>query len=301
MRETHTRRLRRALALACALLATASLATAPRATRAAAVEAQDKLTAEEVVAKHLESIGPAGARSGVQTLVVAGTSRASWKARNTSGAIDGQLVIASKDDKSVLGMSFPAPNYPGEKFGYDGRKLTVGYIKPGVRSVLGTFLLTNGEVMKEGLIGGTLSSAWAMANLAERKAKVEYAGTAKVGDVTAHKLRYSPSKGSDLQITLFFDASNFRHVRTQYDRHTGARLAAGGAEAQAGQRAGRTRLVEDFSEFRREGKLTLPHRYKLVLEIENQTGTSTDAWEMELSQFAFNEDLEDGGFDVEGK
>lgn len=301
MREIRTRRLRRALALACALIATASLAAASRATPHAAPAADDKMTAEEVVAKHLESIGPAAARTGVQTLVVAGTSRASWKSRNTSGAIDGQLVIASKDDKSVLGMSFPAPNYPGEKFGFDGRKLTVGYIKPGIRSVLGTILLTNGEIVKEGLIGGTLSSAWALANIAERKAKLEYAGTAKIGDVTAHKLRYSPSKGSDLQITLFFDAANFRHVRTQYDRVTGSRLSAGGIDAQAGQRSGRMKMVEDFSDFKREGKLTLPHRYKLVLEIENQTNLSTDTWEMTLSQFVFNEDLEDSGFDVEGK
>ena len=300
MRENRTRRLRRALALACALVATASLAAASRATHAAPA-ADDKMTADEVVAKHLESIGPAAARTGVQTLVVAGTSRATWKSRNTSGAIDGQLVIASKDDKSVLGMSFPAPNYPGEKVGYDGKKFTVGYIKPGVRSVLGTFLLNNGEIVKEGLLGGTLSSAWALANLSERKAKLEYAGTAKVNDRPAHKLRYSPNKGSDLQITMFFDAANFRHVRTQYDRVTGSRLSAGGIDAQAGQRSGRMRLVEDFSEFKQEGKLNLPHRYKLVLEIENQTNLSIDAWEMTLSQFAFNEDLEDSGFDVEGK
>jgi hypothetical protein len=296
MRETRTRRTWRALALACALLAVPLANTSPLA-----LAAQDKMTAEEVVAKHLESIGPAAARTNVKTLVVAGTSRASWKARNTSGAIDGQIVLASKDNKSVLGMAFPASNYPGEKFGYDGKKFTVGYIKPGVRSVLGTFVLTNGEIIKEGLLGGTLSSAWALANIAERKAKLEYAGTAKVGDVQAHKLRYSPSKGSDLQITLFFDASNFRHVRTQYDRLAGSRLGTGGVDNQAQQRGNRYRLVEDFSDFKKEGSLTLPHKYKMQLEIEAQTGTSIDAWEIALSQFAFNEDLEDSGFDVEGK
>ena len=78
-------------------------------------------------------------------------------------------------------------------------------------------------------------------------------------------------------------------------------MAAGGIDRQAGQRSTRFRLIEDFSDFKQEGKLTLPHRYKLVLEIDNQTNMSTDGWEMTLSQFAFNEDLEDSGFDVEGK
>jgi hypothetical protein len=295
MRLSRTGRLR--LALACALLA----ATPATTSRAATAAAEDKMKAEDLVARHLESIGPAGARSGVQTLVAAGSSRALIKARTaTNASIDGTVVLASKEDKSVFGMAFPSPNYTGEKFGFDGKKFTVGYLRPGVRSTLGSFLLIHGEVFKEGLIGGTLSTAWALANLAERKAKLEYGGAAKIGDLAVHKLRYSPNKGSDLQITLFFDANNFRHVRTQYDRVAGARLSAGGVDSQAGQRAPRYRMIEDFSDFRQEGKLTLPHGYKLVLEIENTAGTSTNTWEMSFSQFAFNEDLEDSGFDVDG-
>ena len=59
MRKTRTPRTRRRLALACALLV-ALLPSTPRATSVA--PADDKLKAEDVVAKHQAAIGPEAAR-----------------------------------------------------------------------------------------------------------------------------------------------------------------------------------------------------------------------------------------------
>ncbi|HEX7314848.1 MAG TPA: hypothetical protein VF297_13055 [Pyrinomonadaceae bacterium] len=295
MFKTRTPRSRRALALACALLA-ALLPSTPRA--AGAVPTQDKMKAEDVIAKHLESLGPEAARSAAKTRIVGGTSRAIFKARSTSGAIDGQVVLASDDHKLVLGMKFDAPNYPGERFGFDGKRFTVGYLTPGVRSPLGNFAQTHGEIFKEGLIGGTLTSAWPLLNLSERKAKLEYGGTDKVNDRPVHKLKYYPNKGSDVKITLFFDAETFQHVRTQYDRIIGAKLGSG-VDASASQRETRYRIVEDFGDYKEESKLKLPHSYKLQLEIEKTGGNSLDRWEMTLDQFAFDQEIDDRMFNVE--
>jgi hypothetical protein len=297
MFKTRTPRTCRALALAFALLA-ALLPSTPRA--AGAPSADDKLKAEDVVAKHLEAIGPQAAREAAQTRIVGGTSRAIFKARSTSGAIDGQVVIASDDNKVVLGMKFDAPNYPGERFGFDGKKFTVGYLTPGVRSQIGTFALTNSEIFKEGLVGGTLTSAWALLNLSERKAKVEYGGTDKVNDRLVHKLKYYPNKGSDLKITLYFDAETFQHVRTQYDRVVGAQLGRGGVDSSASQRETRYKIIEDFGDYKEEGKLKLPHSYKIQLEIEKTGGGSLDRWEMTLNQFAFDQEIDDRMYNVEG-
>ncbi|HEX8128551.1 MAG TPA: hypothetical protein VF527_05565, partial [Pyrinomonadaceae bacterium] len=247
------------------------------------------MKAEDVIAKHLESIGTAAARTEAQSRVVVGTSRAVFKARNNAGAIEGRTVMASENNKVLFGMGFDNPDYIGEKFGFDGKKFTVGYLKPGIRSTLGSFILIHDNVFKEGLMGGTLSSAWPLLNLAERKVRLEYAGTDKIGDLPVHKIRYMPSKGSDLQISLFFDAKTFQHVRTQYDRVAGARFSAGGVDSQASARAARYRMTEDFSDYKKEGNLTLPHSYKLQLEIENTGGTSVHKWEMHLGQFAFNQ------------
>lgn len=296
MFKTHTPRTLSRLALACALLA-ALLPSAPGAT--AAPKGDDKMKAEEIIAKHLEAIGPQAALKAAQTRVVGGTSHAVFKARSSSGAIDGQVVIASDDDKVILGMKFDAPNYPGEKFGFDGRKFTVGYLTPGVRSPLGNFALTNSEIFKEGLVGGTLTSAWALLNLSERKAKVEYAGADKVNDRAVHKLKYYPNKGSDLKITLFFDAETYQHVRTQYDRVVGARLGSGGIDSSASQRETRYKIVEEFGDFKEEGKLKLPHSYKLQLEIDKTGGNSFDRWEMTLNQFAFDQEIDERMFNVE--
>jgi hypothetical protein len=296
MLKTRTPRTRRRLALACALFV-ALLPSMPRATSAA--PAEDKMKAEDVIAKHLEAIGTEAAREAAETRIIGGTSRAIFKARSTSGAIDGQVVIASNENKVVLGMKFEAPNYPGERFGFDGKKLTIGYLTPGVRSQLGLFALTNSEIFKEGLVGGTLTSAWPLLNLSERKAKIEYGGTDKVNDRPAHKLKYYPNKGSDLKITLFFDAETFQHVRTQYDRVIGARLGTGGVDSSAGQRETRYKIIEDFGNYKEEGKLKLPHSYKLQLEIEKTGGNSLDRWEMNLDQFSFDQEIDERMYNVE--
>jgi hypothetical protein len=296
MFKTRTPHTRRALALTCALLA-ALLPSTPRA--AVAAHADDKMKAEDVIAKHLEALGPRAARDAAKKRIVAGSSRAIFKAQAGSGAIDGQIVIASDEDKVVLGMKFEAPNYPGERFGFDGKKLTVGYMQPGVRSLLGNFALTNGEIFKEGLVGGTLTSAWPLLNVAERKAKVEYAGTDKVNDRLVHKLKYYPAKGSDLKITLYFDAETFQHVRTQYDRVVGARLGTSGVDSSASQRETRYKIVEEFGDYKEEGKLKLPHSYKLQFEIDKTNGSSLDRWEMTLDQFAFGQEIDNRMFNVE--
>ncbi|MDT5061396.1 MAG: hypothetical protein QOH63_1855 [Acidobacteriota bacterium] len=298
MREIRVRHHCRTLIFICALTAALlSLTTSISSTTLAV----DKMTAEDVIAKHLESIGSAEARSGAHSRVVVGTSHGIFNARNRVGLVDGRFVLGSIDHKVLYAMAFPSPDYPSEKFGFDGKKFTVGYLKPGVRSTLGSFILIHDTVFKEGLMGGTLSSAWPFLNLAERKAKLEYAGTEKIGEQLVHKLKYSPNKGSELEVTLYFDAKTFQHVRTQYERVVGAKLTGGGIDNQAGQRATRYKMIEDFSDYKKEGGLNLPHKYKLELSIDNTNGTSIHKWEMNLDQFSFNQEIDEKGFDVEAK
>jgi hypothetical protein len=263
--------------------------------------AVDKMSPEDVIAKHLESIGSAEARSSAQSRVIVGASHLTFKVRNNTGVIEGRVVLGSVDHKILYAMSFPSPDYPSEKFGFDGKKFSVGYLKPGTRSTLESFILIHEMVFKEGLMGGTLSSAWPLLNIAERKAKLEYDGTEKIGSQLTHKLKYSPNKGSDLEITLYFDATTFQHVRTQYERVVGARLSSGGIDSQASQKASRYKMTEDFSDYKQEGKLNLPHTYKLQLDIETTTGSSSHKWEMKLSDFAFNQEIDENGFNVEAK
>ncbi|HZG51432.1 MAG TPA: hypothetical protein VEZ40_04785 [Pyrinomonadaceae bacterium] len=294
MRKIRLRR--RALTLFCALIAAPLFLTN---TLTSTALAQDKMKAEEVVAKHLESLGTQAARARASSRVAAGISRAVFKGRTGIGAIDGRTVLASENNKILFGMGFDNPDYVGEKFGFDGKKFTVGYLRPGERSTLGSFILIHDTIFKEGLMSGVLSSAWPLLNLAERKPRLEYAGTDKIGDQPVHRLKYMPNKGSDLQISLYFDAKTFQHVRTLYERVAGAGFSGGGIDAQTKQEARRFKMTEDFSDFKEEGKLILPHTYKLVLEIQNRQGTTIHKWDMSLDQFAFNQPIEEKSFNVE--
>jgi hypothetical protein len=279
---------------------------------------KEKLTAEEVLARHLKSIAAPEDLAAIKTRVIAGTSVFNLRSPGT-GQNSGAAVLFSEAHKSVIAMSFPnAADYPAEKFGYDGDKLVVSYIRPGARSTLGDFIFQRGGIYKEGLVGGTLSTAWALLNLDTSKVKLEYGGLKKVDGKEAHVLRYVPKKGSDLKIAMFFDAETFQHVRTEYKQLVSAQMGAsapsmgtkptlgGGGGAATGvdapkdqQRELHYDLEETFSDFKQEGKLTLPHTYKIKLRLEKRQGPTYQAeWEIVLTKFSFNQPLEAGWFDV---
>ena len=98
------------------------------------------------------------------------------------------------------------------------RNLSASQFKPGLRTSLAQFFLTNDVLFKEGIVGGILSSSWPLLNLKDKNPKLEYAGLKKVGGKQMHALKYTARKGSDLKILLFFDAETFQHLRSEYER-----------------------------------------------------------------------------------
>jgi hypothetical protein len=257
-----------------------------------------KLSAEEIIAKHLEAIGPAETRNSVTSRIFSGTVVVTFREPST-GQLGGRVVLASVDTKNMLAMVFDnSTNYPHEKVGYDGSEVSSSYLRPGARSTLGDFLITHKTVIKNGLIGGELSQAWPLIDLAGRKAKVETAGTKKIGDRQTYQLKFSPSGGSDLRISLFFDAETFHHVRTEYNRTVASQIGAT-PELSSRQSETRYKMVEDFSDFRKAGGLTLPHNYRILLELTSQRGQFKAEWEMTFLQFEYNQKIDVTTFDVD--
>ncbi len=290
---TRGNRLRKFLAVASLLTIACALLAAPPKSSA------QKLKAEEVVARHLESIGSAKDRAAVTTRIIAGTSQVIFRTP-PPGQATGRAVLASEGIKNLIGMSFPSPVYPREELGFNGNSFIAAYVTPGTRSSLGSFLMTHDLIFKQGLMGGTLSSAWPLLDVAARGAQLEYAGTRKVDDRTLHEIKYMPHAGSDLKISLFFDQQGFQHVRTEYQRTipapTGVRDYANVQEREI-----RYKMVEEFSGFKKEGALTLPHVYKIKLSIDNQNGTFLAEWTITLTQFAFNEKIDPTAFSIATK
>jgi hypothetical protein len=258
----------------------------------------DKLTVDEIVSKHLDSIGTVKARSEAGSRIIVGTTQVTFRSRGIAQA-DGGAVLASDGAKSMVTMKFESSQYPYEKIGFDGSKVTAYQLPGASYSSLGSFARANPEMFKEGLIGGTLSSAWPLLNLLNRKAKLESVGTKKVDSRQLVEIRYLPRGGSDLKISLFFDAQNLQHVRTVYEKVISAQMGRT-VDQSARMTEIRYRLVEEFSDFKTEGGLTLPHTYKIHLEQQGSAAQYSD-WVMTLVSFAFNQHLEAKDFDVSGE
>jgi len=258
--------------------------------------ATDRLKPEELIAKHLQSIGTATARASVATRIIAGTSQVIFRTP-PPGQATGRAVMASEGNKSLIGMSFQSPVYPREELGFNGNSFIAAYVTPGIRSSLGGFLMTHDLIFKQGLMGGTLSSAWPLLDLNARGPQLEYAGTRKVGNRTLHELKYLPRGGSDLQIKLFFDQETFTHVRTEYERVIAA-PTGDRAYANVQEREVRYKMVEEFSDFKKEGELTLPHTYKINLAVDSQNGTFLADWMITLTQFSFNQKIDPRSFTI---
>lgn len=263
------------------------------------VRADEKMKPEELVAKHLDAIGSATDRAAVKTRVVLGVSKYVRHGPG-GGTTEGRVVLASENEKYMLGMKFGVPGYDVESVGFDGKDLTVGYVSPGVRSVLESFFRNHESTFKHGLLAGTLSSSWPLLTLSGEKARLRYSGIKKVDGTNLHQLKYQPRKGSDLEISLFFDSDTFHHVRTEYTRVVSANIGTGGVDSSANQTETRYKLIESFGDFRKEGTLTLPHAYRIKLEITGGNARNViDEWTLSLTDFVFNQPINAADFVVD--
>lgn len=257
-----------------------------------------KLTAEQVITKHLESLGSAEARASVKSRVIQGTVLATVRIGG-GGELKGGAVMASQGPMSLIGLIFGTQDYGKEKMAFDGNKLTLGELRPGTRTRLGGFFLTHDIIFKEGLIGGALSASWPLLDVAGHNPKLRYSGTKKIDGRQAHVIEYEPRSGGNLDIKLFFDAETFQHVRTEYFQEFLAPTVSR-PEIAAGQQGTRLKFTEDFSDYHKEGGLTLPHTYKMQLTFESERNPLLQDWVVSLNQFLFNKELDIKQFNATG-
>ncbi|HEY0429177.1 MAG TPA: hypothetical protein VGC76_15460 [Pyrinomonadaceae bacterium] len=260
-----------------------------------AVSAQ-KMKPEDILSKHLESIGTSAARAAVKSQIAVGDITVQYITRKNQTA-QGRAVFASSGAKNFFGMNLNAADYTMDRFSFDGSKSKASYVRAGTRSVLGNFLLSNDVILKESLLGGTLATSWALFDVESRKAKLSFDGTKKINGKETYVLSYSPKAG-DVSIKLYFDKETFRHVRTEYKRTFSAAIGLTPNDS-AKYDEGRLTVTEDFSDFKKEKDLTLPHGYRLNYSIIGQNGTNEIEWKVNLTEFAFNQTLDEKTFDAE--
>lgn len=253
-----------------------------------ACAADDPKSADELLAKHLAAIGTPEARAAVKSRGVDGPAHFNFVMGGGGGSAEGQMKMATEGRKLRLVVNLGTQNYTGEDFVSDGSKVSVAGFVSGKKSLLGAFVYQRPEVLKEGLLGGVLSTGWALLDVADRKAKLKYSGRKKIGTQELLELKYEPKKTSDnVQVHMYFDPTTYRHVMTIYEATipvTAARsMNPNAASAQNGQlsQEGHQILKETFGAFKTLDGITLPSQWAIEM-TDDVHATNTMKWDFTI-------------------
>ena len=244
-----------------------------------------KLSVDEIIAKHLESVGTAEARAALKSRIAQGTVQFSERITGTIH-LDGKASIVSQANKVKVAFGFATPQYPGEQLVFDGQNVQVALIDQQSRSRLGNFVVVEPEILREGVFGGVLSMGWPLLNAKESGVKLKSEGTKKVADRELYALSYTPKKrnnSGDLSVLLYFDPATFHHVLTIY------RLAAAPVEqGQTTDPSSVTTTVEErFDDFHVVDGVTLPLSWDVRARVEPGKALEYE-WKVTLSNVTHN-------------
>ncbi len=258
-----------------------------------------ELTSEQVLEKHLESVGKQAKREGLKTLFAAGLSEFESKSPVIKGG--GKAVVVSDANNLYFAMSLNSREYPFEKIGAFGSKISLPFINAGNRSLLGSFLNGHPKILTDSLFCGAMSLRWIFGVAEKRKLKMRSGGVKKIEGQSVHVLEVlsTTSGAEDFKIRLYFDMENFRHVRSEYRRTVQAGRIIFGQQNQ--QSDSRLDLTEEFSDFKSVDGLTLPHAYKVTFSSNSNSAQYESSWGIKISTYYFNQKLAPGFFTFDVK
>jgi hypothetical protein len=269
------------------LIAAASTAPPARA---------QKLKAEELIAKHLQSLGAADKVKATKSRVTSGAAQVAFRVGG-AGNLSGKGNILSSGNASRMGFLFSALDYPGEQIAFDGSKVSTGYVSPGNRSPLSNFVYENDVLLKEGLLFGSLSTSWALLDVAAKQPKLDSNGLKKIDGRQLHELKYQAKRGNgNVQAFLYFDPETFRHVRSQFKVEVPLSKMTNITDS---AELARYLIVEQFEEFKEVDGLMLPHSYKLDYTIDSPRGGILTGWTFVIDRITHNEPIERQLFSVQ--
>jgi len=256
------------------------------------------LSAEDVVARHLDAIAPATVRASTKSRAVQGTAVYRILVGG-SGSVEGKSGMVSEDHKLRFMVKFQRSDYRGEQFIFNDGKFEIAFANDDqTRSPFADFVRTHEAILREGLFGGVLSMNWALLDVPGRKPKLTYEGLKKIEGQQLHEMRYQPRKSSDLEIQLYFDPETFLHVRTVYTLSIGSNVGQDITQS-AKQRPERIRLEERFSNFKDVDGQRLPEHWNIQFTRELPSGSTTvTEWDLSEGQIDNNIGLDPKNFEA---
>jgi hypothetical protein len=275
------------------------------------------LKPDELVAHHLDSLGTAVARAANRSRVVQGTARFKILVGG-GGELEGKGAVVSSERKLNIMMKFPN-DYKGEQFISDGDKSSIAATTAEHRlTIFGEFVMSQPVLLQEGLLGGTLSTAWALSNLDHNHPHLSGGGQKKADGRQLLDLHYQPKKSSEMEIHMYFEPETYRHVLTVYSISLASGLGSAvpsitdqvGLTTPGGQSGSdptrsskqqqiRYTLEERFSDFNTTDGITLPSHYNIHFTQEAQDGkTTVFEWDITANEISENMSLDPRNFQV---
>jgi hypothetical protein len=254
---------------------------------------------DDLIAKHLNSIGTAEARATLKSLAIQGTLRFKILVGGAGEAV-GSWGRVSEQRKSNFVMRFGTGNWRGEQFIYDGSKPTFAAATlTHEYTTFAQFVSGHDFIIKDGILGGVLSTAWALENLDPNRLKLHSIGHKKINGLELEGIECFSKGGSDMTVKMYFDPDTHRHVMTIYSVENVPRNVDNGINRSAQQQQLRYTIEERFSEFQPYEQIMVPHHYDLQYTEELQNGsTRIYDWDMTADNIHSNVQLDPSNFEL---
>jgi hypothetical protein len=275
--------------------------------------ADNDLNPQKLVAEHLKSLGGPALLAKIKSRIITGQSSVEF-VQGMSGKMQGapnlSFMFISEGPRLAIAIKFSDTNYPGEYFANDGKEVTVGHITPGQKSPIAEFLFMNNGIIKEGLLGGALSTYWPLLDIEKRQPSLKLRKS-KIEGRELYELEYLPKTGlRNMKIRLYFDPATYSHVRTEYkvqvrgDSSVGNRAGfdplgesssvksanpRGGISVGEAQPDSYYTLVEKFEDFKKVNGMILPHRYLIEYSLEGSGQAFIGHWTLTVNKWAYNQ------------
>jgi len=220
------------------------------------------------------------------------------------GDLQGASALLSEGRKAVVRIKLANGDYRGEQFVTDGDKVYVAATASSHRrSSFGEFVHSQDQIVHEGLMGGTLTTAWALLNLEANKPKLSYDRLKKINGGEAYEIGYHSKRKDDVTVHLYFDQDTYRHVIRSYAVTLASGLAPTSGVTDITQTATqpeiRYTIEEQFSDFKTADGVTLPSKYVIHFTQELQNGTTeVYEWDIAADEFSNNVGLDPRNFHV---
>lgn len=270
---------------------------------------EEKLAPEDLIARHIKSIGGDSVLSSLQSTAFTGEASVHFIQGMQGKIVNGKSTIVSQGHNLSIIMKYNDINYPGEYLSYDGKDVMVGFMRPGIKSPLGDFIFRFNGVMKKGFLGGIFSLSWPLLDIDADKAKLKYKKT-KVEDRELHQLEWPINILGNIKIRMYFEPDTYHHVRTEYVVRIEEDVSVQREDVYAGEvnNQGSTdmetpysnlmrsdipesiyTLIEKFDDFKQVSGMTLPHKYTIDYELEGQGSSFVGQWVLQADNWIFNQ------------